>query len=140
MSFRSWRIGATLSVLSTAECTPVQRAPAADTRNVDVAVTAPIIDSVRPDSVIVPYAGVAEVTLYGRGFLAEDPGNTLHFDRARLNAIKAAVGGRRIDFVIPDQISSGGEAPPARLVSGRYNISVETPRGVSNVVTIRIYR
>jgi hypothetical protein len=129
-----------LSVLTAGGCTAAQRTRASDVGNANVAATAPIIDSVRPDSVTVPYGGVVEVTLYGRGFLAENPGNTLHFDRAQLNAVKGAAGGRRISFVIPDQISSGGGAPPARLASGRYNISVETPGGVSNVVTIRVYR
>lgn len=139
MTYLGLQTCALLSLLTAAQCTRAQRTPPADTKSEVIAI-APSIDSVRPDSITVPYGGVAEVTLYGRGFLAGDPGNTLHFDRAVFNAIKAAENGRRIVFTIPDQISGGGEAPPARLISGSYNISVETPHGVSNVVTIRVYR
>lgn len=101
----------------------------------------PAIDSIRPDSVDVPYGGAVEVTIYGKGFAAGQPGrNTVHFGPAKLGAIRASDDGGRIAFTIPDQIDTGGEAPPSRLHSGSYDIGVETVAGLSNLVSIRVYR
>jgi hypothetical protein len=130
-----------LALLAAAECTPAQSRSTPVHSVGDAAQTVPVIDSVRPDSVIVPYGGVVEVTLHGSGFIPGQPGkNTVHFDNAALKSIKGSSDGRRIAFVIPDLLDSGGGAPPIRLQAGRYAVRVETTSGISNVVTIRVYR
>jgi hypothetical protein len=130
-----------VGLLSIAQCTPAQ-SRSTPVRSVgDASQTAPVIDSVRPDSVSVPYGGVVEVTLHGSGFIPGQPGkNTVHFDNAALKSIQGSSDGRRIAFVIPELIDSGREAPPMRLQAGSYAVRVETTSGISNVVTIRVYR
>jgi hypothetical protein len=128
-------------LLGTAQCTAAQSRSTPVHTVGDVAQTVPVIDSVRPDSVIVPYGGVVEVTLHGSGFIPGQPGkNTVHFDNAALKSIQGSSDGRRIAFVIPDLIDKGGEAPPMRLQAGSHAVRVETTSGISNVVTIRVYR
>jgi hypothetical protein len=130
-----------MALLGIAQCTPAQSRSTPVHSVGDASQTAPVIDSVRPDSVIVPYGGVVEVTLHGSGFIPGQPGkNTVHFDNAALKSIQGSSDGRRIAFVIPELINSGGEAPPMRLQPGSYAVSVETTSGISNVVTIRVYR
>src|SRR5882672_10185903 len=127
-------------LLGMAQCTPAQSRSTPVHTIGSAAQTVPVIDSVRPDSVIVPY-GVVVVTLHGSGFIPGQPGkNTVHFDNAALTSIQGSSDGRRIAFVIPELINSGGEAPPMRLQAGSYAVRVETTSGISNVVTIRVYR
>jgi hypothetical protein len=128
-------------LLGMTQCTPAQGRSTPVHTVGDAAQTVPVIDSVRPDSVIVPYGGVVEVTLHGSGFIPGQPGkNTVHFDNAALKSIQGSSDGRRLAFVIPELIDSGGEAPPMRLQAGSYTVRVETTSGISNVVTIRVYR
>jgi hypothetical protein len=128
-------------LLGMAQCTPAQSRSTPVNSVGDAAQAVPVIDSARPDSVIVPYGGVVEVTLHGSGFIPGQPGkNTVHFDNAALKSIQGSSDGRRIAFVIPELIDSGGEAPPMRLQAGNYAVRVETTSGISNVVTIRVYR
>ena len=123
-------------------CAPAnsgQRQTVATTDRAVVAV--PVIDSARPDSAVVPYGGVVEVTLYGKWFIPGQPGhNTVNFAGTSLSSIAASADGQRIVFVVPDQISGSGGSPPIRLVGGAYPVSVQTPGGTSNTVTVRVYR
>jgi len=130
-----------VALLGMPQCTPPQSRSTPVHTVGSAAQTVPVIDSVRPDSVIVPYGVVVEVTLHGSGFIPGQPGkNTVHFDNAALTSIQGSSDGRRIAFVIPELINSGGEAPPMRLQAGSYAVRVETTSGISNVVTIRVYR
>ena len=130
-----------MGLLTTAQCTPVQSGSTPVHSTGELAQAVPVIDSARPDSVIVPYGGVVEVTLHGSGLIPGQPGkNAVHFNGAALTSIQGSSDGRRIVFVIPELISSAGGAPPSRLQAGSYAVSVETTSGTSNVVTIRVYR
>jgi hypothetical protein len=131
--------GATMIVA--AQCTPIKSQPAhARTENA-VPSGPPVIDSARPDSVLLPYGGVVQVTLFGTGFFPGKPGrNTVHFSNTALRLVPASSDGRQIVFAIPDMIARGGEAPPSPLRPGSYSVSVETSSGTSNAVTVRVYR
>jgi hypothetical protein len=130
-----------MALLAMAQCAPVQSRSTPTHSSGDIAQVVPVIDSVRPDSVILPYGGGVEVTLHGSGFIPGQPGkNTVRFNSAALKAIQGSSDGRRIVFAIPDLIDSGGEAPPSRLQAGSHAVRVETSAGTSNVVTIRVYR
>jgi hypothetical protein len=130
-----------MTLLAMAQCTQVQSQSTPLHSAGDAMQAAPVIDSVRPDSVVLPYGGVVEVTLHGRGFIPGQPGkNTVHFNASALRSIQGSSDGRRIVFAIPDLIDSGGEAPPGRLQAGSHAVSVETSSGTSNVVTIKVYR
>jgi hypothetical protein len=129
------------TIITAARCAPVQSQPKQAHADKAVTTGSPVIESVRPDSVLLPYGGVVEVTLSGSGFVAGKPGqNTVHFNGTALRQVPASSDGRRIVFVIPDVISRGGEAPPSALRAGSYKVSVETISGTSNAVTIRVYR
>jgi hypothetical protein len=129
------------TILAAARCAPVQSQPRQVPLEETVTAGAPVIDSARPDSVVLPYGGVVEVTLSGAGFIPGKPGqNTVHFNGTSLRLVPASPDGRRIVFAIPDRVSHGGEAPPSPLRAGSYGVSVETTSGTSNAVTIRVYR
>jgi hypothetical protein len=136
-----------LSVLMTAvaivaaRCAPIQsQSKQIDAQTVAVA-GPPVLESVRPDSVILPSGGIAEVTLTGTGFIPGQPGkNTVHFNNAVFPSVAASTDGRRIIFNIPDAVSYGGGAPPSSLAAGRYLLSVETSSGISNAISVSVYR
>jgi hypothetical protein len=129
------------TIVGAARCAPVQSQPKQAQANKAVTAGPPVIDSARPDSVLLPYGGVVEVTLSGTGFVPGKPGqNTVHFNGTALRQVPASSDGRRIVFVVPDIVSHGGEAPPRPLWVGRYSVSVETISGTSNAVTIRVFR
>ena len=124
-----------------ARCAPVQSQSRQVPGDKTVTLGHAVIDSARPDSLVLPYGGVVEVTLYGAGFVPGKPGqNTVHFNGTSLRQVPASSDGRQIVFAIPDRIRSGGEAPPSMLRAGSYSVSVETTAGTSNAVTIRVYR
>jgi hypothetical protein len=101
----------------------------------------PVLDTLRPDSVLVAPGRVVEVTLVGSGFLRATPGeNTVLFGSTVLRGVASSDHGRRITFVVPDAMESGGEAPPARLISGSYPVQVETVLGKSNVLMLKVFR
>jgi hypothetical protein len=134
---------AIVTTIVAARCAPIKP----QSRNVEVADNAvalgraPVIESARPDSLVLPYGGVVEVTLSGTGFIPGKPGqNTVHFNGTALKLVPASSDGRQIVFAIPDMINSGGGAPPSALRAGRYSVSVETTSGTSNAVTVRVYR
>lgn len=129
------------TTIAAARCAPVQSQPKQVHADKAVTTGPPVIESARPDSVVLPYGGVVEVTLSGRGFVAGKPGqNTVHFNGIVLRQVPASSSGREIVFAIPDIISRGGGTPPSVLRAGSYSVSVETLSGTSNAVTIRVYR
>ena len=101
----------------------------------------PLLERLIPDSVFVAPGSVVEVTLVGSGFHDGAPGeNTVMFAGSTLRHVPATADGRRITFVVPDAIESGGEAPPSRLLAGTYPVQVETALGKSNILMLRVVR
>ena len=142
---RFFRVAVSLLAIATivaaAKCAPVQSQPKQIRVEKTVTTGSPIIESVRPDSVVLPYGGVVEVTLSGTGFIPGKPGqNTVHFNGTALRQVPASSDGRQIVFAIPDIISRGGGTPPSALRAGSYTVSVETLSGTSNAVRVRVYR
>lgn len=102
---------------------------------------APMLDAIRPDSVQVPPGAVVEVVLVGRGFAPGRPGmNTVRFAGVSIGNVPANAKGTELRFVIPQAMTASGEAPPIPLEGGPYTIRVVTAGGVSNPLTIRVYR
>jgi hypothetical protein len=128
-------------IVAAAKCAPVQQQPKELRVEKTVTTSPPVIESARPDSVVMPYGGVVEVTLSGSGFIPGKPGkNTVHFNGMAMPQVPATSDGRQIVFAIPETITRGGGAPPSTLAAGSYTVSVETTSGRSNAVTIRVYR
>lgn len=129
------------ATLAAAKCAPVQQQPKQVRVEKTVATSPPVIESASPDSVVLPYGGVVEVTLSGSGFVPGKPGqNTVHFNGMAMPQVPATSDGRQIVFAIPETITRGGGAPPSTIAAGSYTVSVETTSGRSNAVTIRVYR
>ncbi len=132
---------AVATTIVAARCAPIKSQPREVAENAVALRRPPVIESARPDSLVLPYGGVVEVTLFGTGFTPGKPGqNTVHFNGTALKLVPASSDGRQIVFAIPDMINSGGGAPPSALRAGRYSVSVETTSGTSNAVTVRVYR
>src|SRR3954463_11894747 len=94
-------------------CAPGQSQPSHQGQVLAEVAGPPVIESVRPDSVVLPAGSVAEVTLTGTGFVVGEPGqNTVRFNGAVFKSV-ASREGRTILFNIPDVISYGGGAPPS---------------------------
>jgi hypothetical protein len=124
-----------------ARCAPVQSQSRQSEGENRVVTALPVLQSVLPDSVVLPPGGTAHLTLSGTGFIPGEPGrNTVRFDDALFRSVAASTDGRTIGFDIPDAINRGGGAPPSTLSAGSYSISVETTAGTSNAVTVRVYR
>jgi hypothetical protein len=132
---------AVATTIVAARCAPMNSQPR-QVQADNIAVSGPpVIESARPDSVVLPYGSVVEVTLSGNGFVPGKPGqNTVHFNGTALKLVPASSDGKQIVFAIPDLISRGGGTPPSALRSGSYGVSVETPSGTSNAVMVRVYR
>ena len=129
------------TILAADKCTPVQQQPKEVRAEKTVTTSLPVIESARPDSVVLPYGGVVEVTLSGSGFVPGKPGkNTVHFNGMAMPQVPATSDGRQIVFAIPETITRGGGSPPSTLAAGSYTVSVETTSGRSNAVKIRVYR
>lgn len=132
---------AVATIIVAARCAPIKSQTRQPQSENAVTSGPPVIESARPDSVVLPYGGVVQVTLFGTGFVPGKPGqNTVHFSNTALKLVPASSDGRQIIFAIPDMISRGGEAPPSALRPGSYNVSVETNSGTSNAVTVRVFR
>ena len=106
---------AVATTIVAARCAPIksQSREVADNAvtpgNKAVASGRPVIESARPDSLVLPYGGVVEVTLLGTGFIPGKPGqNTVHFNGTALKLVPASSDGRQIVFAIPDMISDSG--------------------------------
>lgn len=128
-------------MLAAAKCAPVQSQPSEIHAEKTITTSLPVIESARPDSVVLPYGGVVQVTLSGSGFIPGKPGqNIVHFDGMAMPQVPATSDGRQIVFAIPETLSRGGGAPPSTLAPGSYTVSVETTSGRSNGVTVRVYR
>jgi hypothetical protein len=131
---------AVAAIIAAARCAPIKSQPRQAQADV-VTSGPPVIESARPDSVVLPYGGVVEVTLSGTGFVPGKPGqNTVHFNGTALRLVPASDDGRQIVFAIPEMINRGEGTPPSALRAGSYSVSVETTSGTSNAVTVRVYR
>ena len=101
----------------------------------------PVLETMRPDSVLIASGSVVEITLTGSGFRQGTPGeNTVWFGSSAMRSVMSSHDGRRITFVVPDAMESGGEAPPARVMPGSYPVQVETATGKSNVLMLKVSR
>lgn len=100
----------------------------------------PHLASLSPDSVRLIAGNVIEVELRGARFDTSrtDPGNTVRIGLLVLRSVPSRAGGTRIRVAIPDAVPSGGEAPPAPWMGGRYSVSVTTRAGTSETLQLAI--
>jgi hypothetical protein len=64
--------------------------------------------------------------------------NVITFGHVTLRAVGSSESGTRLAFHAPKESPSAGEAPPAPLLPGAYEVRVTTAAGVSNAVTFTL--
>ena len=100
----------------------------------------PRLRAVTPDSVELLAGNVTTIDLHGSGFDTSraTPDNTVRIGSVILRAVPSGENGTVIHVTIPTEVSSNGEAPPSRLMPGRYGVSVTTRLGTSDTVMLTI--
>jgi len=98
--------------------------------------TGPRIEKISPDSVKTSQGQIVEVTLTGSGFDATE--NTVAVGPVTMTHLASVDDGHTLRFTVPLAMSSGGGAPPMPLRGSRFQVTVTTPRGVSNAVALAI--
>jgi hypothetical protein len=120
--------------ISGSACTPAPRP--GDVAKAAVTAPRPRLTRVVPDSVRIVTGNVTEIELQGANL--DVAANIVRIGPIELTQIRSTSSGTRITVAIPDAIPSGGEAPPARWLGGRYPVSIQTPAGRSDTLTIII--
>jgi hypothetical protein len=100
----------------------------------------PRLTSLAPDSVQLLPGNVTEVDLRGSGFDTSRtaPLNIVRIGSLVLRAVRSSARGTLISVAVPALVPSGGEAPSAPWMGGRYPVTVTTPRGTSDTLTLAI--
>ena len=100
----------------------------------------PRLTSIAPDSVQLRAGDVTEVKLVGTGFDTSrvEPRNVVRIGSLVLRGVPSTVSGTVVRVVIPASVPGAGESPPERWMGGRYPVTVSTPGGASDTVTIAI--
>lgn len=127
---------AAVTMIFVAGCAPaVKAAPPAP-----VVAARPRLTSIVPDSVRLLRGNVTEIELKGSGFDAtpNSPDNTVRIGSLVLRNVPSRANGTAIRVAIPATVPSGGEAPPAAWMGGRYPVTVTTKSGTSDTLTVAI--
>lgn len=100
----------------------------------------PRLSALMPDSVQLTSGNVTEVTLKGAGFDTNTTAslNTVRVGGLVLTGVPSRERGTVILLALPDAVPSGGEAPPAPWMSGRYAVTVTTSAGTSDTLMLVI--
>jgi hypothetical protein len=117
-----------------AACAPAARQ--GEVAKVGVAGSRPRLTRIVPDSVRLVPGNVVEIELQGANLDAV--ANLVKIGALELTQVRSAVNGTRITVAIPDVVPSGGEAPPARWIGGRYPVSIQSAAGISDTLTLVI--
>ena len=115
-------------------CAPAPRP--GDVAKTAVTAPRPRLTRIVPDSVRIVTGNVTEIELQGTNL--DVAANIVRIGPIELRQIRSTSSGMRITVAIPDAIPSGGEAPPALWLGGRYPVSIQTPAGTSDTLTIVI--
>lgn len=96
--------------------------------------------AISPDSVQLIAGNVTEVELRGTGFDTSRtaPQNVVRVGLLELRQVPSRANGTVIRVAIPEAVPSSGEAPPARWIGGRYPVTVSTPAGTSDTLSLTI--
>ena len=125
--------GVSLALLALAACaTPREKVPG----NSNTAVSAsPVrIDSIRPASVELLGPGLAELKVYGAGFVADS--NQVMLDNMSIATVKSSDGAYMRLVLTRTLPSSGG--PPMTIMGGDHSLQVKNARGSSNTVQLKV--
>ena len=92
------------------------------------------IDSVTPATVDLLGPGLAELKIYGAGFVSDS--NYVFLDDASI-ARAASADGKYMRIVLTKTLSSAG-GPPMTMMAGTHALRVKNARGGSNTVQLKV--
>ncbi|MGQ0648666.1 MAG: hypothetical protein ACT4P7_13970 [Gemmatimonadaceae bacterium] len=114
-----------------------------------IAVAAPTLASLQPDTIALGQQAVPTLIIRGSGFVPGDGGpggfasggNTVRVGPAVVEGVASDAGGRTLRFALAltytDTTATGR---PAAFLPGRYAVTVVTPKGTSNALTLTMIR
>jgi hypothetical protein len=100
----------------------------------------PRLTAIAPSDVQLITGNVTEIALHGSQFDTNKsaPQNVVRIGAVVLRAVHGNANGTEIRVALPDAVPSGGEAPPAPWMSGRYPVTVTTPGGTSDTLLLAV--
>ncbi|MCC6929131.1 MAG: hypothetical protein IT359_09095 [Gemmatimonadaceae bacterium] len=121
--------------------------PATDTtHNVRSATEPPTLTRLAPDTIRLGRGEAPTLTLTGSGFVPGHTGgsggfavggNAIHVGRATFDMIPADTAGRTIRFAMPlTYTDTAARGRPSSFAPGTFSVSVTTPSGTSNALTL----
>jgi hypothetical protein len=124
-----------LILLAVTACAP-QRETRGNSSSVSTTVaTSPVrIDSVLPTPVDLMGPGLAELKIYGQGFVADS--NDVRLDSTSI-ARASSSDGRYIRIVLMKTLPSRG-GPPMSMMAGSHALQIRNTRGSSNTVQLKV--
>jgi hypothetical protein len=133
---------AAVAVLAAASAC-ASRAPSAEPRDGD----GPTIERIEPDTIALGRQAVPTIVLRGTGFVPGGNGefgggrNTVRVGPASVERVASDAGGTTLRFALALAYSdTSSRGRPASFVPGEYPVSVITPRGTSNTLTLTMIR
>ncbi len=94
------------------------------------------VTSATPSSITIREGNPNELRIRGSGF--GDTDNTVMLGPITLTSVKSTENGTLLIIRVPDRVPSGGGAAPMSWTPGTYPLTVMTPRGRSEPVTITV--
>lgn len=102
---------------------------------------APVITHIEPDTIALGQAAVPTLVIHGSGFVAADRRNTVRIGRALIERLGADSSGTTLRFAFAlTYIDTTATGRPSVFTPGQYAVSVVTPRGTSNTLTLTMIR
>lgn len=98
---------------------------------------APSLERVDPETIAIGQGVIHTLELTGRGFAQTDGANRVQVGRAVFERMSATAGGTKLRFKLPLTFTdTAARGRPSAFVPGRYPVTVITPTGTSNVLTL----
>jgi hypothetical protein len=94
------------------------------------------VTSATPSSLTIRDGTPNELRIRGSGFGEAD--NTVMLGPITLTNVKSTENGTLLIVRVPDRVPSGGGAAPMAWTTGSYQLTIVTPRGRSEPITITV--
>lgn len=124
-----------LMVLAMAACAPPHETRSNSSSVSTTVQASPVrIDSVAPATVDLIGPGLAELKIYGAGFVSDS--NDVRLDNASI-AKATSADGKYMRIVLTKTLASAG-GPPMTMMAGTHALQVKNTRGGSNTVQLKV--
>lgn len=128
---------AVVLMLTLAACT---RSPRADA-STQAKPAGPALERLRPDTISLGQGAIPTLTLSGRGFASAPATNIVRVGPAAVDGVSATADGTTLQVVLPlAYTDTASRGRPTAFRPGRYAVTVETPTGTTNALTLTMVR